>query len=171
MGKAASGSLAERGERAYLVLDERLCLGGRNIHISSAESDEIGKARMRADRDAVIAREGDGLLHHERIGRMETAGYVGGRNIFYDLIVEPQLIVAEALAEIAVKIYFVHIYAPLSIFKLDIFDIGYEHMPRRMSYRDGRFRAHQSRLRSDAARPEYRYFAGIYSNRIAEIGL
>lgn len=112
MGKAASGSLAKRGERTYLVLDERLCLGGRNTHISSAESDEIGKARMRADRDAVIARESDGLLHHERIGRMETAGYVGGRNIFYDLIVKPQLIVAEALAEIAVKIYFVHICAP-----------------------------------------------------------
>ena len=67
---------------------------------------------MRADRNAVVAREGDGLLHHERIGRMETAGYVGRRNIFYDLIIEPQLIVAEAFAKIAVKIYFVHIYAP-----------------------------------------------------------
>jgi hypothetical protein len=110
--KAAARCLAECCECAYLILNERFRLGGRDVHISSAEADKIRKAGMRADRDAVCVRERYGLLHHERIGRMEAAGYIGGRNIFYDLIVETQLIVAEALAEVAVKIYFVHIRTP-----------------------------------------------------------
>ena len=46
-------------ERADLVQDEVLDLRGRHAHRSAAKSDQIRKARMRTNRNAIVAREPD----------------------------------------------------------------------------------------------------------------
>ena len=104
VAKRHARSGAERAERADLILDIRLDLGGRRGDIAPAEAHEVRVARMCADVHAVFLAGGDGLLHDERIAGVIAAGDVGGGDVRDDGAVHPDGVCAEAFAQVAVEV-------------------------------------------------------------------
>ena len=103
---------SEGHQRAELILDIRLDLLGRDDHVPAAKAHQIGEARVCADGDACRLGCGNGLFHHQRISCVIATGHIDRGNMRDDLVVEPDGIRAEALAEVAVEIYLVHTEIP-----------------------------------------------------------
>ena len=99
---------AERLQRADLVQHVRVRLVGRQVHVAAPEALQIGIARMRADGDAGVLRHAHRLAHDHRIARMLPARDVRAGHKRDDLVVEPQRVAPEALAQVAVQVDAVH---------------------------------------------------------------
>jgi hypothetical protein len=68
---------SDRRERFDLGYDDVFDLQRRELEVAAAESLAIGERRMRAYRDAVLAREEHRLAHHGRAPGVYSAGDVG----------------------------------------------------------------------------------------------
>ena len=67
----------DAGDRGDLVEHEVFGFLRRDVQLAPAEADEIGKPRMRADRDAVRLREPNRVAQHRRIAGVKSRGDVG----------------------------------------------------------------------------------------------
>ena len=99
---------AEGQQRAHLVLHIGFGLGGGAHHVPAAEAHQVRIAGVRAHGHARRLGCGHGLVHHQRVTRVVTAGHVDRGDVLHHLAVQPDGIRAEALAQIAVQIDFVH---------------------------------------------------------------
>ena len=70
----------DAGDRGDLIEHEVLGFLRRDVQLAAAEADEIGKPRMRADRDAVRLREPNRRAQHRRIAGVKSGGDVGRRD-------------------------------------------------------------------------------------------
>ena len=99
---------AEGQQRAHLVLHIGLGLGGGAHQIPAAKAHQVGVAGVRAHGHARRFGGGHGFVHHQRVARMVAAGHVDRGDVLHHLAVQPDGVCAEALAQIAVQVYFVH---------------------------------------------------------------
>ena len=98
----------ERSQRAHLVLDVCLGLGGAARQIPPAEAHQVRKARVRADGHARRLRQRHGPVHHQRVPGVVAAGYVHRGDVPDHLAVKADGVRAKALAKVAVQIYLIH---------------------------------------------------------------
>ena len=71
------------GNRGDLVEHEVFGFLRRHVQLAASESDEIGKPRMRAHRDAVRLGVTNRVAQHRRIAAMKPGGDVGRRDRFH----------------------------------------------------------------------------------------
>jgi len=98
----------EPQQRADLIDNEIINFLRRHLHRAPAEASEIGKTRMRSDRNTECFGFGNGLSHHPRITTMEATGNVGRGDVRQYLPVRADLIGAKALTHVAIQINTLH---------------------------------------------------------------
>src|SRR5712664_3090961 len=91
-------------DRARLVDDQVVHLLWLDLHDAPAETLQVGKRRMGADRDAAVDGERYGLTNGGRIAAVEAAGYVRGGDVPHHLRIVTHFPGAVALAHVAVQI-------------------------------------------------------------------
>ena len=91
-------------ERADLVQDEVLDLRGRHAHRAAAKSDQIRKARVRTNRNAIVAREPYRSPHDLRVAGVISAGDVARGDALHERRVVPERPAPERLAQVTVEI-------------------------------------------------------------------
>ena len=74
-------------ERADLVEDRGVHVFGLDLDAATPEAEEILEARVGADFHVVGFGEADGLEHEGGVAGVETAGDVGGVDVFYEFFV------------------------------------------------------------------------------------
>jgi hypothetical protein len=74
-------------ERADLVEDRGVHVFGRDLDAAASEAEEILEAWVGADFHVVGFGEADGLEHEGGVAGVETAGDVGGVDVFYEVFV------------------------------------------------------------------------------------
>ncbi len=95
----------DRLQGADLVGDVGLQLLDGEIDDAAAEPLEVGKARMGADRHAVLRAELHRIHHHDRVAGVEAAGHVGRGHDLQHLGVVAHHPRPEALAQVGVDIH------------------------------------------------------------------
>jgi hypothetical protein len=98
---------------AELIGDEPLDFSRRERQSAAAEPPEIGKSRMRSDRDPLDLRRLEGLCHDLRIASMKAAGDIGARHNIEHGVVVADPVSAEPFAAIAIQIDAAHGFVPL----------------------------------------------------------
>ena len=104
VGQRCAVGLGKGGQRARLIDDVGADLVRGEIHLAPAEPDQVGEARVGADRHASGHAAGDRLVHGAWVAGVETAGDIGRGQQFQDGLVLTHGPGAEALAEIGDKI-------------------------------------------------------------------
>ena len=74
-------------ERADLVEDRGVHVFGLDLDAATPEAEEVLEARVGADFHVVGFGEADGLEHEGGVAGVETAGDVGGVDVFYEFFV------------------------------------------------------------------------------------
>ena len=94
----------EGGEGAHLVENVGLDFVRRSLDRAPAESPEIVVAGMGADRDPAFYCQPHRAVHDDRIAGVETAGHVRRGDDLEDLLVAPEVVIAEAFAHVTVEV-------------------------------------------------------------------
>ena len=95
-------------ERADLIEAVGVLFVRRTLHVPASEADEVGISGVRAGRHSLFGAGLERLFHHQRVAGVKAAGDVRrGHGAHYRRVVA-HFVGAEALSDIAVKVYFVH---------------------------------------------------------------
>ncbi len=101
-------SFAEGVKGAYLIDNAGVGLVGREVHVASAKTLQVGIARVGTNGDFGIAGQLHSLAHDRRVACVHAAGHVAARDKRNDFGVEPKGVASEAFSEVAVKVYAQH---------------------------------------------------------------
>ena len=96
-----------------LVLNVVFCFVKGKEHFPTAEAKKVGIAGVCSNGDSPFSSHSDYIVHYHGISGMPTAGYIGCSHILEDLCVISKFVCAKALADVAVKIYVIHIFSSL----------------------------------------------------------
>jgi hypothetical protein len=91
-------------KRSDLIFHVVLSFFGRNFHFPAPEADKVRKAGVSAYGHARLLCQPHGSFHPHRVAGVKTTGHIGRGDIRHQLLVKAELIVAEALTEVAVEI-------------------------------------------------------------------
>lgn len=99
-----AGEFAQRADLVDDVVDQAL---GVLVQVAAAEADQVAKAGMRADADAMLARHHHGAVHDVGIAGVKAGGDVGRADQRHDGVVHviADLPGTKALAHIGVQVY------------------------------------------------------------------
>src|SRR5262249_49281028 len=106
VGNPVAGAIGERLCRPDLVGNDVLDLTGGKRNSAAAETPEVGKTGMRADRDAAFLCEFECTGHDLRIAGMKPAGDVSRRYERQHRGIVTTPIGAVSFAKVGIEIYF-----------------------------------------------------------------
>ena len=104
MLKLHSMSQRHGHERTDLVCDKVFDLSRGGSNVASAESNEIGKARVSSHRHAVRTRERNRFTHGRRVASVEAARDAGRGDRGHELRVLAELVDTERFADVGIQI-------------------------------------------------------------------
>ena len=104
MGQPPARRAGHPGRRGDLIADAVLQAFQRHLDAAAAEADQVGEARMGADRHAAVDRQRHGAGHHVRIAGMEAAGDAGRGDQTQKLRIGAHLPGTEAFAHVGVQV-------------------------------------------------------------------